>query len=203
MPSEALSNFQERLQEVEQLIDAHTALVRYKKAEAVVTTGTLADVSKVIDALVSKPGVGRPGQVQALNSAGIALLSAHLQGFMVELFEEAAGALLQGRITDLDALKDVAPTRGNPNVQNINRLFAAIGFRDILEGLSWQGMSNKTLKAKLRTFNELRNRIAHGKAEVVRKNQLVNYKKVWESLAKKLDKKIAAKIKRVTGQDPW
>ena len=67
-------------------------------------------------------------------------------------------------------------------------------------GVRW---GNDALKRKLRGFNELRNRIAHGGGETVRKSQVENYMKVWASLAKNLDKKIGREIRKLTGVSPW
>jgi len=205
MPSVALQNFESRLAEVQQLIDAHGALVRLKKAEAahLEAAGDLSKIGNVIDALVSAPSAGKPPQVQALNGAAIALLSGHLQGFLTDLHEEAATALFEGNVQDLQAFLEVAPTRGNPNVDNINKLFASIGFLKLLDSISWKKMGNDALKKKLRGFNELRNRIAHGGGETVTKAQVENYVKVWTSLAKKLDTKIGREVKMVTGKTPW
>ena len=205
MSSTALANFKKRLSEVQQLVDAHGALVRLKKAEDAYKKagGDLANIGKVIDALVSSPGAGRPPQVQALNGAAIALLSGHLQGFLTDIHKEAARALLNGKVSDLDGLIGVAPTRGNPNVKNINKLFASLGFSNILEGISWPRMGNEALKTKLRGFNELRNRIAHGDGETVSKRQVENYQKVWTNLAKHLDRKIGRETKKLIGTVPW
>src|SRR6266498_4089067 len=100
MPSQALTDFEDRLAQVQQLVDAHVALVRLKKAEAAMGNGGggLSQIKAVIDALVSDPKKGRPPEVQALNSAAIALLSAHLQGFVTDLFNEAARGLLAGHV---------------------------------------------------------------------------------------------------------
>lgn len=205
MSSNALQDFEKRLSEVEQLVEAHGALVRLKRAEDAHSeaAGDLSKIGKVIDALVSAPGVGKPPQVQALNGAAITLLSGHLQGFLTDLHEEASTVLLDDQVSSLESLLEVAPTRGNPSVDNINRLFASIGFAKILDGVSWTGMGNDALKKKLRDFNELRNRIAHGGGETVRKSQVENYMKVWASLAKSLDRKIAREIRKLTGKAPW
>ncbi len=205
MASNALTNFEMRLSEIQQLVDAHGALVRLKKAEEahVEAAGDLSKIGRVIEALVSTPGRGRPPQVQALNSAAIALLSGHLQGFLTDLHEEAARALLTGKVDSLEALIDVSPTQGNPNEHNINRLFASLGFAKILDGISWRRMGNDALRKKLREFNELRNRVAHGAGKTVSKNRVVNYMKVWSSLAKHVDRKVGREIEKRTGEAPW
>jgi len=202
--SNALKNFVDRLQEVQQLLDAHTALVQLKKAQALANSGTgMSQVLGVIQALVSAPGKGRPPEVQALNAGAIALLSAHLQGFVTDLFQEAARHLLTGHVPDVDALLDAANTRGNPNENNIRRLFASIGFSDVLLGVSWQKVGNKAVRTKLRSFNELRNRIVHGKSEKVHKKQVAIYMSVWRNFAGKLDDRVGSEIVKKTGKAPW
>lgn len=163
MTSQALTDFKERTKEVDQLLEAHAALTRLRKAEKALKSQnqTLQNVADVIQHLVSQPGPGRPQEVHALNNAAVALLSAHLQGFIKDLFEEAASRVLEGKVSDVPSVLKAANTHGNPNEQNIIRLFQSIGFSDILEGIAWKNMSNKRLRSNLRTFNELRNKIVH------------------------------------------
>lgn len=52
---------------------------------------------------------------------------------------------------------------GNPSDENITRLFLKIGVVDVLDGLSWKGFSNQSVRDKLRLLNLIRNQIAHGK----------------------------------------
>ena len=205
MASQALKDFDDRIRQVQQLVDAHGALVRLKKAEAAMANGQdgLAQIKAVIDALVSPPQKGKPPEVQALNSAAIALLSAHLQGFVADLFKEAAGRLLSSHFPNVEALIGAAQLRGNPNEQNITKLFAAIGVLDVLAGISWQKCSNQDLRKKLREFNELRNRIVHGKAEVVHKKAVEIYMSVWNNFAIRLDEKVGNAIASVTGSPAW
>lgn len=205
MPSQALKDLNERINEIDQLLKAHGALTQLEKAQDALKKGgqSLQDVAQVVKLLVSPPGPGRPGEVQALNRAAIALLSAHLQGYIEDLHEETARKLLEGQVPDLDALIRQAPTRGNPNWDNITRVFSSIGFPDILEKVSWQKCSNATLKTRLREFNELRNRIVHGKAETVHKQRVQNYAGFVRTFADRLDRKVARVYKQLTNQDPW
>lgn len=177
--------------------------MQLKKAQALAATGGLPQVLAVVTALVTAPGKGRPPEVQALNSAAIALLSAHLQGFITDLFDETARHLLAGHVADIDALVGGANTRGNPNEHNIRALFATIGFTDVLVGVSWQKVGNHSMRAKLRSFNELRNRIVHGKSEVVRKATVVLYMSVWRNFATKLDAKLGHEVAKQIGKAPW
>jgi hypothetical protein len=205
MASQAYQDFRARLSEVDQLIDAHGALTRLKNAEAALNAGgqTLQNIAQVIQHLVSAPTPGRPPEVQALNSAGVALLSAHLQGFIVDIFSEVANITLNGRVKDLQILIDSANTRGNPNEQNITRLFNSIGYPNVLDGISWQKMNNKQLRAKLKSFNELRNKIVHGSNDTVKKKTLKNYLAIFASFAEKFDQKLCREVRSVTGANPW
>jgi hypothetical protein len=200
-----MKDFEDRLGQVQQLVDAHGALVRLKHAEAAMEnmTGGISQIKGVIDALVSDPKKGRPPEVQALSSAAVALLSAHLQGFVTDLFQEAARSLLAAHVPDVAVLINAAHLRGNPNEQNIIKLFASIGVPDVISGISWQKCSNSALRKKLRDFNELRNRIVHGKAEVVHKKSVVIYMGVWKNFAERLDKKVGSSIAAATGVQPW
>lgn len=205
MPSQALIDFRDRLSEIQQLLDAHAALTRLKNAEAALNAGnqTLQDVAQVIQHLVSAPRPGRPREVQALNSAGIALLSAHLQGYFCDLFDEVTFATLHGKVSKLDAVIGAANKKGNPNEYNITKLFNAIGYANLLDGISWQRMNNKQMKAKLRAFNELRNKIVHGSRATVKKSVLNNYLAVLGTLAEKVDQKLRREVQRLTGTAPW
>jgi len=205
MPSQALTEYEERLQEINQLLDAHNALTRWRRAESQLQVGGqfLQNISTVINHLVNDPGVGRPKEVHALNSAAIALLSGHLQGYIVDLFKESANSLLNGKVADVATLTNAAYTRGNPNEQNISAMFAALGFPNIMDGITWQHMTNRQLKIRLREFNELRNRIVHGSPERVRKTTVQNYFKAFQKFAKKLDAKVAREIRQVVGNAPW
>jgi len=205
MPSQALIDFRERVKDVQQLLDAHNALTRLRRAEAALSAGgqTLQNVAQVVQHLVSTPGPGRPREVHALNSAGVALLSAHMQGYLTDLFGEVAKLTLDGKVKEVAAMVKAANTRGNPNERNITRLFSSIGYPDILSGISWQRMSNKQLLARLRAFNELRNRIVHGSRETVSKSTLANLVSVFSNFAEKLDNKVRREVRSVTGSDPW
>lgn len=205
MKSQSLRSFEERLKEIDQLIEAHNALTRLRRAEARLQSGGqhLRNVAHVVEDLVSDPGPGRPQQVHALNSAAIALLSGHLQGYIVDVFQETAQAILRDKVKDVEALIDAAQMRGNPNERNIRSLFKAVGFHDIFDGISWQRMSTESLKKNINDFNELRNRVVHGSSESVRKQVVSNYKRVSLNFATHLDEKLRAEIRALTGAYPW
>jgi len=204
MKSNALTNFESRLKEIDQLLDAHSALTSLRRATKTAESGgDLASIGLIVQQLVTDPGRGRPKEVHALNSGAIALLSAHLQGYIVDVFTEAAQAVLKDRLDDLNAFVSAAPTQGNPNEDNIRKLFRLLGFKDILQDISWQKMSNDSLRKKLKAFNQLRNRLVHGSNETVQKRSVTNYKNAWSILAVKLDGKLRTRIKRSIGSYPW
>jgi hypothetical protein len=205
MPSTALQNLEDRLKEIDQLITAHGALTRLRRAELAIgrAGGGLQAVAAAVNLLVTPPTRGRPGQVEALNKASIALLSAHLQGFIEDLFEEAAAKLLTGKVPDVQALVSNARLRGNPTADNIVRLFATAGFPDVLDGIRWQKCSNAAVRSRLKALNELRNRIVHGGTEAVGKSQVEQFKAFVQNLAERLDTKVATTVRSVTGVAPW
>lgn len=205
MPSQALRDFRTRLIDVQQLIDAHDALTRLRRAEASLQDGgqILSNVATVIQHLVTDPGVGHRKEVHALNNAGVALLSGHLQGFIVDIYKETAAALFAGHVQSVEAVTEAAYTRGNPNPQNIKKMFGTLGFDDVFVGLSWQGMSTAALKKRLQEFNTLRNQVVHGATQRVRKQILVNSLKVFKNFATRLDAKLRREIRGVTGVNPW
>lgn len=204
MSSTALKDFKLRLSEVEQLLEAHTALLRFHRAAAAATgAGSLAAVAAVVNHLVTEPGPGRPPQIQALNKAAIALLSGHLQGFITDLYRESAAKLFGGHVSNLQTLTDAAPTRGNPNKDNITWLYATLGFDDILKGISWQRCSNEMMLKRLHEFNVLRNKIVHGTSININKSTVTGYLSSWTALAERLDEKLKAEIKKLTGVSPW
>jgi hypothetical protein len=203
MPSNAHNNLIIRLGEIDQLLKAHDALLRFHRAHAAAQIPGLASVAIAVNHLVDTPGPGRPPPLQALNKAGIALLSGHLQGFLTDLHGEAAGHLFAGHLASVPTMVGTAPTRGNPNRENINRLFATLGFADILDGISWQRCSNATLYSRLEAFNRLRNRIVHGSSGSVSKSTVEGYLSSRTALANRLDAKLQSEIWTLTGNNPW
>lgn len=205
MPSQAFNDFIQRTEEVRQLLDAHGALTRLRRAEGALQAAGqgLQGIAGVVQHLVSPPGRGRPAEVHALNSAGVALLSGHLQGYVVDLFKEVTVACLDGKVRDVAALQSAANTRGNPNWQNITKLFKAAGFPDVLTNISWQRMSNVQLRRKLEAFNVLRNKIVHGSSEHVSKSAVSNYLNVFTNFAQHLDDTLKVEVRRVTRHNPW
>jgi len=206
MPSQALGRLNERLNDVDQLLSAHTAITKFKKAEAAAKKagGELAKITEIIEALVKDPGKGKPKEVDAINRSAFVLLTAHFQGFVEDLHAEAGGILLSGRVTDVEAvIKLVKPPRSNPHVEVINKMFSGIGIYELMHEINWQKCANKTVKERLKGYLETRNRIAHGKKENISKQKVTQLKQFVQLLATKLDEKVCEKATGILGNAPW
>jgi hypothetical protein len=206
MPSQSLANLTERLKDIDQLLKAHTAIMKFNNAEAAakLAGGALAQVASVMHALVTAPGPGKPKEVDAINRAAFVLLMAHFQGFVDELHLELGKIVLKGKVADPEAIvKLVKPPRSNPHVQVINQMFAGLGVYEVMDGISWQKCDNKTVKSRLTSYLEVRNKIAHGSKESITKGKVEQLKEYVELLAKKLDSKCALKAKAAHGAAPW
>ena len=133
----------------------------------------LAYVNELIDARIEQHGGERgaprvEGGVRigaSLNRSCVVMLSAMLQSYIEEVFQEAAMEILP-------ALDDEETCRqywkqmrdwGNPNSSNIKALFLKIGIPDVLDGITWQRTTTDQIVIKLNTINQLRNDIAHGR----------------------------------------
>lgn len=204
MPSTALANLKNRLADIDQLIAAHTALTKFKKAQAAAKGGGLEQIIDVVNALVKEPGVGRPAEVAALNRAAFVLLTAHFQGFVDELHRETADHVLKGKVSSIDdVVKMVKPRNANPHVDVIERMFAGLGCYEVMSNISWNRCANATVKKRLTDYIDTRNKIAHGKQLVVTKAQVVAFKYYVELLAGKIASNVGAKVKASTGKAPW
>lgn len=206
MPSKARGNLTERLKDIDQLLNAHTAITKFNKAEQAANAagGELAKVATVIQALVTNPGKGRPKEVDAINRAAFVLSLAHFQGFVDELHAEVGRVILKGKASDPEAvIKLVKPPRSNPHVNIINQMFAGVGVYDLMDAISWQRCDNKSVRSRLKSYLETRNKIAHGSKEAITKSRVVQLKDYIEILATKLDEQVSKKAKLLLGKEPW
>jgi len=204
LPSKAHGNLRHRLEDINQLLEAHAALTKFKKAEAAAKGAGLASLVAVVDALVKQPGKGRPAEVSALNRAAFVLLIAHFQGYVDELHRETADHVLKGKVGSIDdVVKMIKPRNANPHVDVIERMFAGLGCYDVMSGISWPKCANATVKRRLTDYIETRNKIAHGKQLAITKAQVQLFMGYVELLAAKLDSIVASKAKASLGKAPW
>jgi len=206
MTSKSLANLTARLNDIDQLLNAHAAITKFNNAQNAANQagGQLAQVAAVINALVTKPGKGKPKEVDAINRAAYVLLAAHFQGFVDEIHEELGNIVLVGKAVNPAAvIKLVRPPRSNPHVNIINQMFSGLGVYEIMDSISWKNCDNKTVKSRLTHCLETRNKIAHGTKEPVTKAKVVQLKQFVELLAQKLDTQLGIKAKVILGRAPW
>ena len=206
VPSDAFENLDSRMKDIEQILDAHKALTQFQRARNRLrrSGAKLADLSKVVEGLVERPGRGRPARVGALNRGAMVLLCAHLQGYIEDVFSEAARIMLAATVNDVDALiRHATSGFSNPYANRINNLFSAIGFPEIVDSLSWQRASNQAVKRRLAGYISIRNSIAHGRQVSVTKQKVDGFKKFVELFAQKLDGVVRDAVKVATGSEPW
>lgn len=205
MSSQSLATLQVRLKDIDQLLDAHSALTKFKKAEAAAKNSTgLSQVASVVNALVSSPGKGKPAEVDAINRAAFVLLCAHFQGFVEDLHRELGQKLLTGRVASVDDIIKLAKQRNaNPHPDVIEKMFGGLGVFEVMAGIKWQKCSNKSVRTRLTGYIETRNKIAHGSKEKVTKQKVQQFKAFVEKLAGELDRSVSTCSNRFTGKTPW
>jgi hypothetical protein len=206
MPSAAYQNLDHRMRDIEQLMQAHAMLTQFRRAKraAELAGGNLAQISTVIDNLVTPPGRGRRAEVGAVNRAAIVLLSAHLQGYIEDLYEESAQTLLGTVVDDVQVLvKQASEGFWNPHAYRIERLFSSLGMPRILNDVRWRKATNQSVRRRLTEYVEVRNRIAHGSQEAVSKAKVLEFREFVKIFAKKFDRKVGSEIQAQTNAPPW
>lgn len=206
MPSQARENLNARLGDVDQILNAHTAITKFKNAEAAAQrlTGDLSQAANVFNALVTDPGRGKPKEVDALNRAAFVLLTSHFQGFVDDLHKEV-GLLVVGNnaINPNNVVKMLGNNRANPHVNVINRVFASLGLYDVMDQLSWRNCNNQSVKKRLTAALETRNKISHGGRDRVTKANVKQLRDFIVLLADALDAEVRIKTHLRIGHYPW
>lgn len=136
-------------------------------------TLNLAYVNELIDARIEQHGGERgaprvEGGVRigaSLNRSCVVMLSALLQSYVEEVFQEAAMDTFPALSNEETCSEYWKQMRfwGNPSSGNIKALFLKIGIPDVLDGITWQRTTTRTIVMKLDAINQLRNDIAHGR----------------------------------------
>lgn len=102
----------------------------------------------------------------SINRSCVVMLSALLQSFVEELFEELSVELLSIEDNARESYRKSFSRWGNPSESNIKTLFQRLGVADVLGELSWQRITNTRIRSNLRHLNDLRNQIAHGRRDL-------------------------------------
>jgi len=123
------------MKDIDQLLNAHTAITKFKKAEQVANNagGDLRQIANVVNALVTNPGKGKPVEVDAINRAAFVLLTAHFKVFVDDLHKETAKYHFSGQVSDIDEIiKLIKPRIANPHVDIIEKMFSGLGIYEIM-----------------------------------------------------------------------
>jgi hypothetical protein len=144
------------------------------------------------------PIVGGARQGMVLNRSCLLMMSALLQAYIEDVFLANSKRLfvtLQGD----DVIRRYESTYfrwGNPNANNIKRLFQRLGIDNVLEGLSWQKCSTTTIETKLLDLNELRNKIAHGDDVTVHLSHVQNLRNFVTVFGSRFARHVRQKLPR-------
>ena len=193
----ALKNLEIRIKDIDLLLEAQDKLMIFSKAQDKISklennkqgiVNYMQELTDVINIFSNPVGQGRPlVDAEAINKAGYILCVSHFQGFIDELFKEIAKKIISQKVNSGDEevekiIKSLSETKYNPRVDVINKLFATIGFYNIVDEINWQNMSNNTVKDKIKNMIEIRNKIAHGSAVIINNKP----KRIDKSEVKKL-----------------
>ena len=178
----ALKNLEVRIKDIDLLLEAQDKLMIFSKAQDKIDklennkqgiVNYMQELTDIINIFSNPVGQGRPlVDAEAINKAAYILCVAHFQGFIDELFKEIAKKVISKKVNSGDEevekiIKSLSETKYNPRVDVINKLFATIGFYNIVDEINWQKMSNNTVKDKIKNMIEIRNKIAHGSAVII------------------------------------
>jgi hypothetical protein len=101
----------------------------------------------------------------SINRSCVVMLSALLQSYVEEVFQDAAKRAFPALAADQPAFDQYwkqMKSWGNPSDQNIKNLFIKLGIPDVFVGLSWQRTPTTSVRWMLDALNQIRNQIAHG-----------------------------------------
>lgn len=98
----------------------------------------------------------------SINRSCVVMLSALLQSFIEEVFQEISVEFLDIGEDGQTLYRKSFSRWGNPSEENIKSLFLRLGIADVLKDLGWQRITSDRIRANLRNLNHLRNQIAHG-----------------------------------------
>ncbi len=108
----------------------------------------------------------------SINRSCIVMLSALLQAYVEEVFQESSTVTFP-RLRENDQFEKYwkqMKNWGNPSHENIKHLFLKIGIPDVFEDLTWQGMQTEKIREKLDSLNRIRNQISHGSRNLTLNN---------------------------------
>lgn len=233
MPSDAFTQLNNRIKDLDQLIQAH--------------------------GLIGGEARGRRWKLAALNRAALVLATAHLEGYLEDLFKETMEKLLNARVSATrvpDNVKVLGLRRlagpimrtsdrkkqtvallrilkkakkyghpakkissrdirgvdyeaelqrfSNPKPEFINDLFWYLGIDDILSKIQWRRAPSRKIWRYLKELVGKRNSIAHGTVGINVKKEEVRYcREFLIRFAQKIERVVGEHLRNVTGHAPW
>jgi RiboL-PSP-HEPN len=165
----------------------------------------LEDVSRLMEARQT----GRRLRLDAINRGAIVLLSAQLQGYLIDLFREASYHILetnpQGKVfrSHKVFVDEALRSFRNPGPDSVKSLFRYLGVRDVMEDLQLGTMTNQAVRANLKSFIELRNAVAHGQRPNVTEEEVESWAVFVKQFAQRIEYSIYEYIQLQTGALPW
>lgn len=209
MSTKALDQLNKRLEDIDCLLEAHKSLSQFKQIKAASSGHTdIVHALTIAQRAFSGPLRGRRWGMEALNRAGIVLLTAHLEGYIEDLFEEAS-SVIASRVFDTTHydvkafVTQATASFRNPRPQNIKDLFARLGLPDVLALIKWGTLTNVDVRKRLGDLVQLRNEIAHGQRPSVTRQQLQREVGFVRQMAKNLDKRLYDYVLAMAGVTLW
>ena len=146
------------------------------------------------------PIEGGVRQGEELNKACVIMLSAALQAYIEDVFMDVSCEIIGINEDRKEIYKKSWERWGNPSPSNIISLFRRIGIENVLGGLSWRRMSNRSLKENLEKLNIIRNQIAHGR-QLRYKNEIFNLQtgqiNRWRSICQNFGERFEPHVRRI------
>lgn len=142
---------------------------------------------------------GRRFEVEGVNRAAVLMLSAHFEGYLEDVMEEALAAV--------NPQLKVKPLTGgfhNPWPDRIDDLFAFLGMQKPARSISWRSASNEAVRRNLEKLVRTRNQLAHGTTGVrVYKSEITSLRKYVEGFAERFDGAVRDQVHALTANYPW
>jgi hypothetical protein len=164
-------------------------------------TSHLADA----DAMVSLAGSAPPGLAAAAARASVVLMYGAFEAFVEGLFRECFDLVVTADPAVLGPLRERPLERfNNPELRNVDVLFAQLGLSAVTTGVSWGGESEQSVRSDFGQVKTIRHDVAHGTGvPSVSVALLPRYRAVVMGVAGWLDGRVADFVHTITGTRPW
>ncbi len=187
--------FMDRIDEIKWMLKAKNALATLERLNEITAKplGTPIQVEEITKlAKYSKSRVGRGYKVGPLNESAVLLLSAYLEGFIERLYEECLRHLLHENFASAKVL-DILANEARKQFANPSSGHTAGLFRKLTLDIT-ASFGPAFRCPEVNELVEARNRIAHGSAEEISDDAIVNYLDCVRDFGKELSGEICKEI---------